>query len=88
MRQGIPLLAQTLRVGPLAYPTYAHSRHRLEVFDDALCHVLALPYFEEYGDVLEQMLSVEAADRQALDLITRSRYAAFPFCRVHLQTKS
>ena len=47
--------------------TYAHSRHRFEVFDDALCHVLALPYFEEYGDVLEQMLSVEAADRQALD---------------------
>ena len=36
--------------------------------------MLALPYLEEYGDVLEQMLSVEAADRQALDFITRSRY--------------
>ena len=35
--------------------------------------MLALPYLEENSDVLEQMLSVETADRQSFDFITCCR---------------
>ena len=43
---------------------YSDCHHRPELLDYLLCHVLALQYSEYHSDVLQQMLSVEAAYRQ------------------------
>ena len=53
--------------------THAYCHLRTEVFDDLLGHALTLPYLIEHLDVLQQVLAIETADRQSLDLITRSR---------------
>lgn len=49
--------------------THSDSHHRLEVFDNFLCHPLALPNLEEHCDVFQKMLTVETADGQAFDVV-------------------
>ena len=61
--------------GTAGITSYAHGCHGAEIADNLLCHALALPYLEEYGNVAQRVLAVESADRQALYLIACGRHA-------------
>ena len=52
-----------------------HGRHGTEVFDDVLGHALAFPNAEKHGDVFQQVLAIEAADGQPLNLVACRRHA-------------
>ena len=60
--------------------THAHSYVRTEIADDTACLAAALHQTPQHGNILEQVLAVEAAHRQTDDTVSCSRHA------LHLHT--
>ena len=59
--------------GTAGIASYSHGRHRPEITDNLPRHPAAFPNLEKHGNILQQMLAVETANRQCLDRITGSR---------------
>ena len=61
--------------GTAGIATHAHCHHGAELADDLLGQALALPYLVEHCDIAQQVLAVETANRQTLDVISCGGHA-------------
>ena len=69
------VLGALVQRGAAGVSAHSHGSHRPEPAYYPPRHALAFPYLQQHGEVLKQILAVEAADWQAYNLIAGSRHA-------------